>query len=151
MLLLEKAYRESKIADHMMYVTSKMIKDKRLLVSVLNHVRNSFLYSIKSFLLKERAFRRVAPLPSDDLLLVDLFFDNYSKRFGIDNNLKSKIRDVIKAKKAYDIRGMLLERSKKYIFISPDYSFIEFNVDEIKSLVKDGLNFVSKVKEEISK
>ncbi len=151
MLLLDKAYREAKIADHMMYVTSKMIKDKRLLVSVLNHVRNSFIYSIRSFLLKERAFRRIAPVPSDELLLVDLFFDNYSKRFGIDGNLKLKVRNVINAKKAYDVRGMLLERSKKYIFIGSDYSFIEFNLDDIRSLVKEGLDLVSRIREEMSK
>lgn len=150
-ILMENAYKEAKLADYMAYVTSKLVKDKKILISVLDHVNKSFTYSIKAYLMKERMYRRVPPLPSDNKSLIEMFFDESAKGLNVEKSLKFLMLKVNNAIKAYNDRGMLLERTNKYVFVAGNYKLIDFKVKDVKDLLKKNIDFVNVLKREVTR
>lgn len=148
--LIEDAYKEAKLADYMAYVTSKLVKDKKILISVLDHMNKSFTYSIKAFLSRERFYRRVPPLPSEAHLLIELFFEHCAENLNVEKNLKTIMLKINKAVNAYNDRGMLLERPSKYVFVGSDYELIDLKVDEVKIWLKQNIKFVNDLKQRLN-
>lgn len=147
--LIEGAYREAKLADYMAHVTNKLVNDKKVLISVINHIHKSYNMALKAFLLRERMYRRVPPVPEDFNLLTDLFFNKCADALSINNGLKNNILKINKAVNAYDERGMLLERSKKYVFVSSSYELIDLKAEDVKDWLKENMNFVNALKKEL--
>ena len=145
--LIEKAYKEAKLADYMSYVTSKLIKDKKLLISVLDHINKSFMLSINAYLARERLYRRVPPVPKEPSLLIEMFFEQCSQNLNIEKSLKQVMLKINKAVSAYDERGMLLQRTDKYVFIGSDYELIDLKPDDVKTWLKQNIKFVNDLKE----
>ena len=54
--IINEALREAKIADYVLDITSKVVKDKKIVVSTLMHLKKSIILSMKSYLsyLKEK-------------------------------------------------------------------------------------------------
>jgi hypothetical protein len=148
--LIEKAYKEAKLADYMVYVTSKLVKDKKVLISVIDHINKSFILSITAYLTREREYRRVPPVPKEPLNLIELFFTHCAKDLNVENSLKNIITKINKALKAYDERGMLLQRSNKYVFISGSYELIDLKPKDVKEWLKLNIDFVNVLKQELS-
>ena len=149
-LVAEEAYREAKVADHMAFVTSKIVSEKKIIVSIINHLEKSFMLSIKSLLLNERLKKRLESLPTSDSELFELFSTSYSEELKIEKSLLDTIRRLHSAVQAYDSRGIILTRADKYVFVSEDYELIDFKLDNVKDWIRQGLNFVSIIKERIN-
>jgi hypothetical protein len=58
---------------------------------------------------------------------------------------------VHKAVKAYNERGMLLERTNKYVFIGSDYELIDLKPDEVRTWLKQTISFVNDLKQRLKK
>ena len=149
--LIESAYREAKVADYMIYVTSKLVRDKKVLISVLMHLDKSFNNAITAYLTRERMFRRVPPVPSDSQLLVELFFEKCAQNLKVEKELKNVMIKINKAIKAYIGRGMLLERTNKYVFIAPNYELIDLRPNEVKEWIKKNIEFVNLLREDLNR
>lgn len=56
---IKKAEDEIQTADHLIYVTSPLIKDKDLLLSAFDHIYKSFQNAIHSYLLYKRERKEI--------------------------------------------------------------------------------------------
>lgn len=144
-LLLNKAKKEQKLADYMNDITAKFVKNKKIIVGILNHIYLSFNFVLKSYLLYERRYKRIKILPTEPELILELFFDR--KPEGINQNLKPEILKVLQAIKAYNSSGLILEKLNKYIFVSEKYELIGFKQEDIKNLLKLNKELIKKVGE----
>lgn len=149
MLLIEKAKREVMIADHMAYVTSRLINDKKIIVSVVDHLNKALLNSINAFMLYEKLYKRLRNVPQDNALLIRLFFSKYSKGLNLDINLESMSHKIMRAIESYNARGMMLTRTKRFVIVSPSYELIDFNIAEVKDWLRKARTFIDKVGEKL--
>ena len=149
--LISYAQKENKLADYMIYVTTKLVKDKKVLISILEHVNSSFSYAIRSYLIKQREFRRIPAIPTEPKSYIEMFFDRCAKELNISIDFKKIILKVNEAINAYNSRGMLLEKQSKYVFISSTYELIDFRIEDIKEYVNLNKEFVEKIKEGLNK
>ncbi len=147
--LIDQAYKEAKLADYMAYVTSKLVKDKKVVISILDHIHKSYMLSLTAFLSRERFYRRVPPVPKEPLLLIDLFFNQYAQSLNVNQSLKQVMLKISKAIKAYNERGMLLQRGTKYVFVAANYELIDVKPDDVKVWLKQNLNFINLMKEKL--
>ncbi|MBN1923437.1 MAG: hypothetical protein JW791_01600 [Nanoarchaeota archaeon] len=145
--LIEQAYKEAKLADYMAYVTSKLVKDKKLLISIIDHINKSFYLALNAYLIKERLYRRVPPVPKEHELLIEMFFQNCAQNLKVEKGLKDTMLKINKAVNAYNERGMLLQRATKYVFVASNYELIDLKIDEVKEYLKKNLEFVNVIKE----
>ncbi|MBW6442217.1 hypothetical protein K0A97_00335 [Patescibacteria group bacterium] len=96
---LTNAEKSIKTADHMVYVTFPLIKDKRLLLKILNEIKNSIIYCIGSILQYEYLYKKITlykdprsnfrtftekcafkyEVSKEDILLIEELFDFIEK------------------------------------------------------------------------
>ncbi len=148
-LLYEKAEREVKIADHMAYVTSRLIKDKKIIVSVVDHINKALLNSINSYMYREKMYKRLRNIPEDKGLLIRLFFSKYAKDLNLNKSLESMSQKIMRAMDSYNKQGMMLKRTNKFVVISPSYEVIDFDMNEVRKWLDEAKVFVKKIGEKL--
>ena len=147
--LANEAVKEAKIADYVLQITNKVVKDKKIVVSTLIHLKKSLLLSIKSYLFFEKEKGNIHNVFTDENLLLDYFMQNYSSKFYLSQDSKNDIMTIFNSIKSYDLRGMILEKNDKYTFISENYELINFKFDELKKFIKTALDLSKKIGEDI--
>jgi hypothetical protein len=147
--LANEAVKEAKIADYVLQITNKVIKDKKMVVSILIHLKKSLLLSVKSYLMFQKEKGSMHNVFTDENLLLDYFMQNYSSKLQLNNDSKKDIMTIFNSIKSYDLRGLVLEKNDKYTFISENYELINLKFDELKKFIKVALNLAKKVEEEI--
>ena len=126
-----------------------LVKDKKLVISVLDHINKSFVLAISAYLTRERIYRRVPPVPKEAKLLIELFFQHCAQNLRVENGLKQIILKINKALNAYDERGMLLQRTNKFVFIDSSYELIDLKPNDVKDWLKKNIKFVNILKESL--
>ncbi|VVB75381.1 Uncharacterised protein [Candidatus Tiddalikarchaeum anstoanum] len=148
-IVAEQAFREAKMADHMAYVTSKIVNDKKIVISIVDHLSRAFMLSMKAYLIREKLRHNIKVVPEGDKEVTNFFFESYAQELKVEKSILSIIYRLFNAVNAYNSRGILLTRSDKYVFVSPEYELIDLNMNEIKEWLRDGLKFVNAIKERL--
>jgi hypothetical protein len=147
--LVNEAVKEAKISDYIVSITNKLIKDKKIILSILIHLKKSVSFSVNAFLINEKINGKMHNVFSDEYLSLNYLFDTYSNKLGIDNNLKESFAKIYDSIKAYDMRGIILEKNNNYTFISEDYKLISMTFDDVKRFIKKADDFSRKIGAEI--
>jgi len=79
---LTTAEKTIRAADHMIYVTFPLIKDKRLLFKILHETKNAIALCINSILQYEYLYKRIK-LYKDSGLNFKIFVEKCVPRYGI--------------------------------------------------------------------
>jgi len=139
----EKALKNLKTADHMLYVTYPVLQDPKLLVSILDNVFLALTSTMTTILWHQRLFKKIPP-----------FHDNFESKFNL---FRAKIVPAHKIEKKYEefIREIqeiiALHRKSKvefrrkdsFIICQDDYSTISVTVPQLKDYVRIVKEFVS--------
>jgi hypothetical protein len=139
--MINEALKEAKVADYVLDITSKVVKDKKIVVSTLMHLKKSIILSMKSYLsyLKEKG--RIRNVFSTDELVYEYFMQNHSAEFLQSFEDRKNFSSIFDSMKSYDYRGMILEKEGKYTFISKDYELINLKFEELKKFIKTAIDF----------
>jgi len=142
--LIIKAEKRLKIADHILHVTYPMIKDVKLLLSVIDNLFLASANAITSLLVYEK-FRKN----------IDNFKDNFDSKFKIFKNIDYGF-DAINLKTNKDIREIVeqhrkssidFRRKSEFIIITDDfYSHQTINEKIVKKYLKIIKDFIRDVK-----
>ncbi len=101
-LLARKAFNNFKAADHLTYVTLPLLKDTRLILTVLENLNLSLINGMNSILEYERLYRRISALPENLDLRLDVF-KIVGKRYNVTEEELNLIRS---SKKILEILGV---------------------------------------------
>ncbi len=136
---LEKAARNLQTADHMLYMTYPIVKEKRLLLKILNELSTILLSIVNAILQYEYLYKRIE-LYRDAKANFQIFKEQCAPRYKISKEQISKILEIFnlaeKHKKspfefvrdekivimsnAFNIDTVTTEKMKEYIFVSKD-------------------------------
>lgn len=135
----DKAARNIKIADHMLTQTYPLVKDPKLLVSVIENIFLSLTNSMAALLYFEKACKNVPP-----------FHDNFESKYNL---FKLKLVDKHNISRDYikfieDMRDIVVAHKKSSMEFSRKGSFVMCSDSySMKALAPNGMRaFVSKAK-----
>ena len=141
----KKAVGFFKSADHLIYVTMPVVRDVKIITTVLDNVHLALLHGMDAALEYERHFRRVLPLATN----YDMRFDVFKKRVVGKQGISIQEADFIaEIKNLVDERkgaSMEFTRSGKVIICSEDYNMKTLSIEEIKKYLSTTRNFLAKV------
>ena len=141
----EKAKKNIKIADHMLTVTFPLVKDTKLLLSVIENIFLGYTNAIAALLYYERLFKKIPPFQETFESKFNMFRDRCVKKHNID---KSYIIEV------QDIRDIILEHRKspiefkrgdKFVICSDDYNIKSVSAQDIKKYVDKAKVFIEQI------
>lgn len=149
--LRDKAFEKVKVADHMLFTTYPMIKDPKLLLSVLENVFASLDYGMAALLHHQKLFKQIPPFQENFSSRFDMFRRSVVPQLKLSQNYVKLISDVRLLLAAQKKSPVTFVRKDKYVILSPKYDVKAIDVNLVKRYVFEAKLFVSNVNAVVSK
>jgi hypothetical protein len=143
--LRDKAYEKIKVADHMLYMTYPLVKDPKLLLSVLENVFASLDFGVGAILHHEKLFKRVPPFQESFQSRMELFKRRVVPAYNLSPNYVKLINDVRLVLSEHKKSPVSFVKNDKYIILSPTYSIKTIDINLAKRYVFETKLFVKQI------
>ncbi len=139
----EKAVRNLRIADHMLYVTYPLVRDNKLLMSITENIFLALTNAMASVLYYERLFKRVPPFHETFDSKYNLFSEKIVPRYSIDRKYLHYLKTIKDIMIAHRESNVEFSRPEKYVICIEDYKTKTISVTELKDMLKIAKEFVA--------
>ena len=130
--LLSEAKKNFRIADHMVFVTYKLVDDSRLLLSSMKNIFKSLSYSMDSLLYFERSLRIIAPVPKNFSSRFVVFRDHCVKRYKLSQKHLYLIKELHSLLLEHEKSPVEFSRKDKFIICSDNYRMKTITLNQYK-------------------
>ena len=145
----KKAVDYFRSADHLTYVTLHVVKDIKLVSTILDNIYLSIINGMDTILEYERFYKRILPLTDNFNSRLDVFRQRVVGRYGF---ASQDIIFIVELKELVDERkaaSMEFTKSGKFVICSQDYRIRTVSVEEIKKYLSTTRNFLIRVNKAI--
>jgi len=139
-----RAKRNLMIADHMIYMTYSVVKDPRLLLTVLENVFLALSNGISAVLNYENLYKRVDHIPDSFEEKLNAFLA-VAERLRIDTRHLSLIKEVKEIIIEHKDSPMEFVRNDRFVICSNNYEMKVISVEQIKNYIGQTKNFLAEV------
>lgn len=142
---LNKAIKNIRIADHMLYVTYPVIKDKRLLLKSLDEVYDALVLIINS-ILQYDYLKRMITLTNNPQQNLEIFITKCARRYNLTPEELSEITNLITLMESHKKSPMEFARRDKVIILSDSLKTTTIDSEKLKKYLSLAKNLVNKAK-----
>ncbi|MEK6885842.1 MAG: hypothetical protein AABX17_02660 [Nanoarchaeota archaeon] len=142
---LKKAVHNMRIADHMLYVTYPVIKDKRLLLKTLDQVYNSIIFTINSILQFDRLNKRIT-LASTAHENFDAFISKCVNRYNITQEEVATLKELLYLTENHRESALEFPRKEKIVIMSDALKTMVIDSERLKKYLNLAKSLVNKAK-----
>ncbi len=143
---LVKAEKTLKTADHMMHVTFPLIKDKRLLLKILQETKNAVTNCISSILQYEYMFKRIN-LYRDPKENFKTFVQKCAPRYNIQENELMMIFELFDFVKKHQESPFEFIKDEKLVILSNGMRPKTLTIDKTKEFLIVAKDILRKVQQ----
>jgi len=131
---LDKASSVLKTADHMLYMTYPLIKEKRLLLKILNETYQAVLNIVNAILQYEYLYKRIQLYKSakDNF---SVFKNQCAPRFQISPEQVSKIREIFELIEKHKNSPFEFVRNDKVVIMTNALKTDTVTIEKMKSYI----------------
>jgi hypothetical protein len=133
-MLLESAARNIKTADHLIYVTYSIIKEKRLMIKIFERLYSSILDIINAILQHEYANKRIK-IYDDARINFETFKNSCASRYGILPEQLDYIAQILSIMRKHKESPIEFTRHEKYIIMSDDLRTDSITIQQLKGFL----------------
>ncbi|MEK6875941.1 MAG: hypothetical protein AABX63_00900 [Nanoarchaeota archaeon] len=148
--LRDSAGKKIQIADYMLTMTYPLVRDPKLLLSVVENLFLAYSYSISSLLHYERLFKRIPPFPDDFSSKIDLFADRCMGKYGIDSENLRIVKDLKEIIVAHKKSPVEFPRKDSFVICDEGYRLRTISPSIIKGYVEKAKLFIRKMSSIVS-
>jgi hypothetical protein len=141
---LNNALKEIRIADHILYITYHIIKDKRLLLKSLDQEYEALINIINATLQYEYLWKRVQ-LYNDPKLNFETFVNKCSKRYNITPKEIEEINQFIVTVEMHKKSSIEFMRRESIVIMSNGLKTALLNQEKLKKYLQLIKNIIKKV------
>ena len=142
---LKKAIKSIRIADHMLYVTYPVIRDKRLLLKALDEVYDSIISIINAILQYDYLYKRIN-LTNDPKQNFDVFLNRCATRYNLTGEEISSIMELFAIIENHKKSPMEFLRKDKIVIMSESLKTVVIDSERLKKYLSLAKNLVNKAK-----
>ncbi len=115
---LQKAIDQIRIADHMIYVTYPVIKDKRLLLKTIDHIYEAMILTVSSILQYDFLNRRINLYKNNAQENFEVFIEKCARRYNITSEEINELQEVLAITESHRNSPIEFLRKEKVIIMS---------------------------------
>lgn len=142
---LKSAITKLRIADHIVYTTYPLIKDKRLLLKALDSIYESIVFTINSVLQYDYLGKRIT-LSSDPKENFETFINKSAKTYSIPESELQDLIDFIRMIENHKKSAMEFARKEKIIILSKDLKTTQIDLEKMRGYLNLGRKMLEKTK-----
>jgi hypothetical protein len=143
LLSLDSASKLLKTADHMTYITFPLVKEKRLLIKILDEIYTAMLNVINAILQYEYAYKRIV-LYKDAKINFRTFREKCAPRFNINQDEIAKIMEIFRVIEKHKQSPMEFIRKDKLVILSDNLHTDTITLDKLKEYLIVAKNTLKK-------
>jgi len=128
---LQKALKNLQIADHMAYMTYPLVRDKRLLLKILDNLYETILHTINSILQYDYLWEKIQ-LYKDAKSNFQVFREKCAPRYNISREQISEILEVLTLIEKHKKSPLEFARKDKVIIMSNNLKTNIIDIEKIK-------------------
>lgn len=132
----DTAKKKVLIADHMLVMTYKHLKDPKLLVAVLDNLIQSLNLGLAELLHKEREYKRVPAYPETTEGMFNVFRDKLATKMGASAEGLRNMSEMIELQKAQKAAPVEFARKKEFVIANKDYRLKTITEEKLKNHIK---------------
>jgi hypothetical protein len=136
--LVLEASKKLRLADHMTYVTYPLLKETKLLLTIIERINKSLTTALDAYLYYDYLYKRISYMPDNLREKLDVFERSSAKRYNLQgySSLILEINEILKKHKEAPVA---FTKKDKLVICSQNY--------KIKTLeLEDAKNYLSKAK-----
>jgi len=141
---LQKALSHLRIADHILYVTYPIIKDKKLLLKSLDSIYESLVSLINAVLQYDYLWKRVQ-LYRDPRENFETFKKKCAKRYNISESEIDQLLSFLELIESHKKSPMEFMRSERVIILSDNLKTTALDIEKVKLYLNFARGLLSKV------
>ena len=146
-----QANKYLKNADHLLNMTYPLIKDVKLLVSILDNLDKSLQYALYSFLYYDYVYKKIISIPSSFSDKFDLFKRKSAIKYNINLDTIKLIREVHETMQIHKKSPVEFERNNKFVICSSTYRMRTISIEEIKKYITETKLFIQEANNIVSR
>jgi len=148
---LSKASQLLHRADHMLYMTYPLVKDKRLLLKIIEYLGESMVSMINSILQYDYLYKRIE-LYKNARENFETFRQSCAPRYGITSEEINKITELLRIMQRHRESQMEFMKKDQLVIMSNNSARTEvITVEKIKEFLIIAKNVLGKVERELKK
>jgi len=149
--LRDKARQNLKFADHMLTVTYPLVRDPKMLLSVLDNIFLSLTHTMGSILHHERLFKRIPHFEDNFQSKFNMFRLRITRLYNINIEyitLIQEVKDLIVEHKKSPVE---FSRKDKFVICTNTYKIKTVSVDHLKKYLAKAKLFIQEASNIVSK
>ena len=143
--LLSGAISSIKRADHLTYMTLPLVRDNKLILSILSNIELSLTQGMDALLEFERDYKRIPPLPQNFHSRYEIFRDKLINKYDITSIEVELIRTLKNTIEAHKNSPIEFSRPDKFVICSENYRMKSISIAEIKQFISISKGFLRKI------
>ncbi|MDD5331615.1 MAG: hypothetical protein PHE43_02230 [Candidatus Nanoarchaeia archaeon] len=143
--LVRKANEYYNSADHLTYVTYPLVKDLKLIITIVDSLYRSMEAGVNAVILYERLYKRIDLVPESFSARLQIFQEKCMPNYGFSREHLLLIKDLKEIMAHRNESPMEFVRKDKYIICSDDYNMKTITIDKIKNYLFQSKSFIIKL------
>ena len=131
---LQKATKSLQIADHMAYITYPIVKDKRLLLKVLEQTYKSLINMINAILQYDYLWKKIT-LYKDPKSNFQVFKEKCAPRYGISQQEIREILKILALVEKHKRSPLEFQRKEKVVIMTDNLRTEIIDIETIKKFL----------------
>lgn len=147
---LIEAEKKIQIANHLIYVTFPLIKNKRLLIKIIQDLKTAVLNCVNTILQYESLKKRIK-LTQDPLENFKIFSEQCTPQYTLTEQETQQILDLFKLAKKQEQSSMEIMKNEKVILLSKNLTPEFITIETAKKYLQLAIEILKKTKETLKK
>lgn len=143
--IFKNAVKSIKRADHLTYMTLPIVKDNKLILSIMENIHLSMVQGMNTLLEYERMYKRVPPLSQNFSSRFEIFRDKLINKYGITKEEAELVRSLGEIIAAHKSSPVEFSRPDKFVICNDNYRMKTISVQEIKQYIIITKGFLRKI------
>jgi len=149
MQYIQEAEKLTKISNHMIYMSYPLVKDKKIILKVLDEIKTAVANSINAILQYEYLFRRII-IYEDPHLNFRTFLNKTAPNYGLSDQEIVLTKELFEISKQHKQSSMEFVRGDKIVIMVNGIPK-SIDLDKVKQFIHLSQKILEKIKQKIIK
>lgn len=147
---IQKSEKIIQTADHLLYMTFPIVRDKKLLLKIMAEIKNSIALCINSILQYEYVHKKINLYKNPEENF-KTFVEKSSKRYLINNEEIKKIMELFDIAEKHEKSPMEFVRNEKVVILSDNMNQKTLTLEKTKEFMRLAKSILKKTKIQFSR
>ncbi|MGV8171290.1 MAG: hypothetical protein ACP5OA_01180 [Candidatus Woesearchaeota archaeon] len=140
-----QAVEKLKIADHLIDTTYSLVKEPKLLVSVIENISQALELTITALLEYEKSLKNIIKYDDAFQSKIEIFRRKIMTKYNISSDVLDFILDVRKTLDNHKKSTVEFTKKEKFVISDNDYNVTTLNIDDVKKTLSKAKHHVKEL------